>query len=96
MPLFMPRKSDAWDSARDVIAFPAEDADTGAAIDCAISREALVTHFGGIATNVENLLDAFRRYRPAIESAASSKYDRASKPERLLLTARDFAAGLTD
>jgi hypothetical protein len=96
MPLFMPRKSDAWDSAREAVAFPAEDAETGAAVACAISKEALVGHFGGIADDVENLLDAFRRYRPAIESAASAKYDGANKPDRILLSARDFAPGLTD
>lgn len=92
MPLFMPRKSDAWDGSRQAVAFPAEDAAKNAQVDCAISAEALVGHFGAIARNVESLLDAFRRYRPAIERAASDKYDADGNPASLHLAAADFGA----
>ncbi|MBL8691350.1 MAG: DUF1488 domain-containing protein [Rhodospirillaceae bacterium] len=91
MPLFMPGKSEAWDASRNAVAFPAEDAAAGTSIVCAISGDALTAHFGAIAGNVESVLDAFRRYRPAIERAASDKYDAAGRPAKLVLVATDFS-----
>jgi len=87
----MPGKSEAWDASRNAVAFPAEDAAGGTSVVCAISDEALSAHFGAIAGNVESVLDAFRRYRPAIERAASNKYDAAGKPEKVILVATDFS-----
>lgn len=92
MPLFMPGKSEAWDASCNAVAFPAEDAAAGTSIVCAISDEALSAHFGAIAGNVESVLDAFRRYRPAIERAASDKYDADGKPAKVILVATDFNA----
>lgn len=89
----MPGKSETWDASRKAVAFPAEDAADGAAVGCAITEDALAAHFGAVAGNVESLLDAFRRYRPAIESAASRKYDEDSKPAVLMLFAADFSGG---
>lgn len=89
MPLFMPGKSEAWDAARNAIAFPAEDAAAGTSIECLISADALAGHFGAVVGDVPSLLDAFRRYRPAIERAASEKFDQVGDPP-VLLTVSDF------
>lgn len=91
MPLNTPRKSDAWDGFRDVVAFPAEDSETLTHVRCAISQDALAEHFGGLPGSVASLLGAFRRYRPAIERAASDKYDAQGKPDALVLQPADFA-----
>lgn len=92
MPLTMPRKSEAWDDFRDAVAFPAEDPSMGVPVSCAISDQALATHFGGIFGNLTSLVMAFRRYRPVIERAASAKYDNLGKPNIVLLTPEDFGA----
>ncbi len=91
MPLYMPGKSEVWDAARRAVAFPAEDAAEGIPVVCAISEDALVGHFGALAGDTANLLDAFRRYRPAIETAASRKYDAAAKPKTVILESADFS-----
>ncbi len=91
MPLYMPGKSEVWDASRRAVAFPAEDAAVGTPVACAISEDALVDHFGALAGNTTNLLDAFRRYRPAIETAASRKYDAAAKSRMVILDAADFS-----
>ena len=91
MPLYMPGKSEAWDASRRAVAFPAEDAAEGSPVVCAISEDALVAHFGALAGNSTSLMDAFRRYRPAIETAASRKYDASGKPKMVLLVPADFS-----
>ena len=91
MPLFMPGKSEAWDGSRNAVVFPAEDAAAGTPVVCAMSEDALTAHFGASAGNVESALDAFRRYRPAIERAASDKYDAAGKAAKVVLVATDFS-----
>jgi len=96
MPLYMPGKSEAWDASRNAVAFPAEDAAEGAPVVCAISEEALVGHFGALPGNPTSLVGAFRRYRPAIETAASRKYDAAAKPKMVILDAADFSGAPSD
>jgi len=91
VPLEMPRKSDAWDGFRDVVAFPAEDSVMNTPVGCAISEEALVAHFGALNGNIASLLGAFRRYRTVIERSASKKYDAQRKPSILVLTSEDLA-----
>lgn len=91
VPLDMPRKSDAWDGFRDVVAFPAEDSLKNTPVGCAISEEALVNHFGGLSGNIASLLGAFRRYRAVIERAASDRYDGQGKPSFIVLSSDDFA-----
>lgn len=91
MPLYMPGKSEAWEASRKAVAFPAEDAAEGSPVVCAISEEALIAHFGALAGNSTSLMDAFRRYRPAIETAASRKYDVAGKPKMVILDAADVS-----
>jgi hypothetical protein len=91
VPLIVPRKNDAWDGFRDVVAFPAEDGDTKAPVSCAISDQTLRERFGADVTNVTSLLQAFRRHREAIERAASSKYDSLGKPDFVVLFSNDFA-----
>jgi hypothetical protein len=56
---------EAWDSSRDVVAFPAEV--DGARLQCAVSMEALQDNFGGSRTPP---LDCFRASRAAIEAKA--------------------------
>jgi hypothetical protein len=90
MPLNVPRKNDAWDGFRDMVAFPAEDGDTRAPVGCAITDQTLREHFGADVRNVTSLLRTFRRYRPMIEAAASSKYDALGKPEFVVLFSADF------
>ena len=91
MPLNMPRKSDAWDGFRGMVAFPAESRDSGAPVGCAISAEALRDCFGAEIGNITSLMQAFRRSRPTIEAAASAKYDVQGKPSFVVLLSEDLA-----
>lgn len=92
MALVFPRKTDAWDGFRDAVAFPGEDVDTQQLVACAISHEALTKHFGAVSGDLTSLLMAFRRYRPAIEKVASSKYDATGRPTMVLLLHDEIAA----
>lgn len=58
--------TEAWDSGRDVVSFPADYG--GVRIACGISWEALQDNFGG-----NNLapLDCFEAHRPSIEAKAA-------------------------
>lgn len=90
MPLNVPRKSDGWDGFRDMVAFPAEDRDTGTLVGCAIAEEALRDHFLAELGNITSLLGTFRHHRETIERIASDKYDAQGKPGFVVLLSSDF------
>jgi transcriptional regulator with XRE-family HTH domain len=70
-PIHFPDKTEVFDSARDVVLFPARTA--GGEVTCAVSGEALEDHFGARGTSQRARLAAFRSQRSRIEEAARRK-----------------------
>lgn len=89
MALTFPRQIRGWDLRRNVVNFIGDDG--GSAAPCAISMEALVNHFGAGKGNKKNCLAAFDRWRAAIESKASDKYDAQGCAGAILLRVADFS-----
>jgi hypothetical protein len=89
MPLTFSRQIRGWDLRRNVVNFLGE-AD-GSPTPCEISMEALVVHFGAGRGGKKNCLEAFDRWRAAIEQKASAKHLGQDNAQAILLRAVDFS-----
>jgi hypothetical protein len=91
MTLSFPRQIRGWDLRRNVVNFIAQDdAEPGIAIACAISMEALIEHFGARNNGKQACLDAFDRWRGAIEQKANEKHSVEAAKGGILLRKSDF------
>ena len=81
---------DAWEGTSQVVAFAGEDDETELAVVCAITRVALINHFGADPRQVPDLIRVFRENRALIEKAASDKYDRRGRTGPIILQLKDF------
>ncbi len=88
MTLTFPSQIRGWDLRRNVVNFLGED--DGKPMQCAISMEALVDHFGATTRTRQSCLAAFDRWRAAIQRKASDKHEAQDRTGLVLLRSADF------
>ncbi len=88
MALTFPEQIRGWDTRRNLVNFPGEE--DGNAVACAISKEALIDHFGAGKGSKQACLAAFDRWHTPIRQKASDKYAAQGHAGTILLRRADF------
>jgi hypothetical protein len=88
MALTFPDSIRDWDRRRNLVNFRGEE--DGNAMQCAISMEALIDHFGAGKGSKQACLAAFDKWQVPIRQKASDKYAALGRAGIILLRREDF------